>query len=51
MYLTAVEIRQEQDEMIENLRKQLINLEQILNQTNELDDLQTLDETYDVILN
>lgn len=34
--------------MVENLEKQLIHLEQIINQTNEIDDVQTLDQTYEV---
>jgi hypothetical protein len=41
-------MRQEQGEMIDNLQKQLINLQHIVNQTNELDDVQTLDQTYEV---
>ncbi|CAF4065047.1 unnamed protein product, partial [Rotaria sordida] len=49
IYLTAVEIRQEQDEIIKNLQQQLIHLEQIINQTNELDDIQTFDQTYEEI--
>jgi hypothetical protein len=46
-----VEIRQEEDEMIENLQQQLSNLEQIINQTDALDDVQTLDQTYEVNFN
>lgn len=41
-------MRQEQEEMIENLQRQVINLEQAVDQTTELDDLQTLDQTYEV---
>ena len=41
-------MRQQQDEMIDNLQKQLIHLENIVNQTNELDDIQVLDQTYEV---
>ncbi len=46
-----MEIRQEEDEMIENLQQQLSNLGQIINQTDELDDVQTLDQTYEVNFN
>ncbi len=46
-----MEIRQEEDEMIENLQQQLSNLEQIINQTDALDDVQTLDQTYEVNFN
>jgi hypothetical protein len=46
-----VEIRQEEDEMIENLQQQLSNLGQIINQTDALDDVQTLDQTYEVNFN
>jgi hypothetical protein len=35
--------------MIENLQKQLINIEQIIAQTDEIDDVQTLDQTYEVL--
>jgi len=41
-------MRHEQDEMIDNLQKQLSHLEHIVNQTNELDDVQILDQTYEV---
>ncbi len=41
-------MRHEQDEMIDNLQKQLLHLEHIVNQTNELDDVQILDQTYEV---
>ena len=43
-----METRQEQDEMIENLRKQLVNIEQMIDQTNDIDDVKTLDQTYEV---
>ncbi|CAF3855305.1 unnamed protein product, partial [Adineta steineri] len=46
-YQTFVAIRQEQGEMIENLQKQLLNLEHVVNQTNELDNVQVLDQTYE----
>ncbi|CAF4297005.1 unnamed protein product, partial [Adineta steineri] len=46
-YETSVAIRQEQGEMIENLQKQLLNLEHVVNQTNELDNVQVLDQTYE----
>ncbi len=46
-----MEIRQEEDEMIENLQQQLSNLGQIINQTDALDDVQTLDQTYEVNFN
>jgi Asp-tRNA(Asn)/Glu-tRNA(Gln) amidotransferase C subunit len=45
-----VEIRHEQDEMIENLQKQLSNIEQIIDQTNDIDDVETLDRTYEVLI-
>jgi hypothetical protein len=48
VYQTAVENREEQDEMIKNLQKKLIDLEQIVHQTNEIDDVETLDQTYEV---
>lgn len=48
MHATAVEIRQEQDQTLDNLRKQLNNLGELLDQTDRLDDVQTLDQTYEV---
>ncbi len=45
-----MEIRHEQDEMIENLQKQLSNIEQIIDQTNDIDDVETLDRTYEVLI-
>jgi hypothetical protein len=47
MYLTAVELRHEQDEIIANLQEELTHFEQVINQTNEIDDVETLDETYE----
>ncbi|UJR37453.1 hypothetical protein I4U23_030156 [Adineta vaga] len=47
IYSTAVEMRQEQEETIENLQRQIINLENVVSQTAEIDDLQTLDQTYE----
>jgi len=41
-------MRHEQDEVIDNLQKQLLHLEHVVNQTNELDDVQILDQTYEV---
>ncbi|CAF5217234.1 unnamed protein product, partial [Rotaria magnacalcarata] len=49
IYLTGVEIRQEQDEIVRNLQQQVMHLEQVINQTNESDDLQTLDQAYEEI--
>jgi hypothetical protein len=34
--------------MIDNLQKQLIHIEHVVNQTNEVDDVQVLDQTYEV---
>lgn len=41
-------MREEQDETLKNLQKQLNELEHIINQTNELGDVQKLDQKYDV---
>ncbi|CAF3475042.1 unnamed protein product [Rotaria socialis] len=49
IYLTGVEIRQEQDEIVRNLQQQVMHLEQVINQTTESDDLQTLDQAYEEI--
>ena len=43
-----METRQEQDEMIENLKKRLVNIEQTIDQTNNINDVGTLDQTYEV---
>lgn len=45
-----MEIRQEQDQTLDNLRKQLNNLGELLDQTDRLDNVQTLDQTYEVNL-
>lgn len=45
-----MEIRQEQDEILDKLRKQLHNLGGLIEQTEQLDNVQTLDRTYDVNL-
>lgn len=43
-----MEVRQEQDEIVKNLQQQVIRLEQIINQTSEIDNVQSLDQAYEV---
>lgn len=44
-----MELRQEQDQLIENLQKQVEHVEEIAHQANDFDDVHTLDQTYEVM--